>query len=70
MDCYITRDIGVQTGLHSHEVQLEWFIWQYSHSDGGMFNPAGFEPVGKKFHVAPPFLFGTNTHCLQFLNCC
>jgi len=35
-----------------------------------MFNPAGFEPVGKKFHVAPPFLFGTNTQCLQFLNCC
>ena len=31
---HITRDIGVQTGLHSHDAQSEWFIWQYSHSDG------------------------------------
>jgi len=35
-----------------------------------MFNSAGFEPVDKKFHVTPPFLFGNNTQCLQFLNCC
>ena len=44
-----------QTGLHSHEAQSEWFIWKYSHSDGGMFNPAELEPVGKKFHVACSF---------------
>jgi len=58
---HITRDIGVQIGLHSHEKYSEWFIWQYSHSDGGMFNPAGFEPVGNKFQITLPFLFGNIT---------
>jgi len=43
---------------------------QYSHKDGGKFNLAGFEPVGKKFQITSPSLFGTNIKCSQFLNHC
>jgi len=32
-------------------------MWQYSHNDGGMFNPAGFEPVGKKIPSHSPISF-------------